>query len=161
MQLNNACRIITGNLRPTPLTSVYRLSDIAPPAIRRDTTTRFEKFKQEIDPRHPLFEDVQAITRLKSRKNLMKNESLSLQSAHYRKIESWTERQKREGRLDWENLHRWGLKPTSECPCGHQTQTMEHILMNSKLGPKTTNTSLLECNDTALEWIQEWRDKIR
>ena len=26
------------------------------------------------------------------------------------------------------NLHRWGLKPTSECSCGHPVQTMEHIL---------------------------------
>lgn len=58
------------------------------------------------------------------------------------------------------NLHRRGLQPTSECPCGHQSQTMEHILENCILGPKTTNTDLLECNDTALEWIQKWRDKI-
>ena len=39
-ELNNACRVITGNLRPTPLQSLYRLAGIAPPDIRRDTMTR-------------------------------------------------------------------------------------------------------------------------
>ena len=58
------------------------------------------------------------------------------------------------------NLHRWGLQPKSECPFGHTTQTMEQILENCILGPKTTNIDLLECNETALEWIQKWRDKI-
>ena len=186
-ELNNACRIITGNLRPTPLSSVYRLAGIAPPEIRRDTTTRLEKFKQEIDPRHPLFEHVPASTRLKSRKSFMTNESLNPQSAHNHKIESWTgwdqspdndalpdpTEQLPSGthlqRKDWVTLNRGrakvgrtmkNLQPTRECPCGHPTQTMEHILENCTLCPKTTNTDLLECKDTALDWIQEWRDKI-
>ena len=58
------------------------------------------------------------------------------------------------------DLHRWGLKPTSECSCGNPIQTMEHILENCELGPKISDTDLLECNDAALEWIQSWRDKI-
>ena len=58
------------------------------------------------------------------------------------------------------NLHRWGLKPTSECSCGHPVQTMEHILENCELGPRITDADLLECNDAALEWIQSWSDTI-
>ena len=38
-ELNKACRTITGNLRQTPLQTVYRLAGIAPPNIRRDTQT--------------------------------------------------------------------------------------------------------------------------
>ena len=58
------------------------------------------------------------------------------------------------------NLQRWGLKQTSECPCGHPSQTMDHILEECELGPRVNNTDLLECNDAALEWIQSWRDTI-
>ena len=36
-ELNNACRIITGTLRPTHLPALYRLTGIAPPHIRRST----------------------------------------------------------------------------------------------------------------------------
>ena len=47
-ELNNACRIVTGNLRPTPLHSLYRLAGIAPPEIRRDVMTKTEKFRLKI-----------------------------------------------------------------------------------------------------------------
>ena len=59
-----------------------------------------------------------------------------------------------------DNLKRWGLKPTSECSCGHPSQTIEHIIESCELGPRITDTDLLECNDAALEWIQSWRDTI-
>ena len=190
-ELNNACRVITGNLRPTPLPSLYRLAGIAPPEIRRDTMTRTEKFKQEVDERHPLYEHIPATPRLKSRKSFMKNESLNLRSAYDHKIESWREwdqstndalpepneqlpRGTHLQRKDWvtlnrgrakvgktgENMKRWGIQPTSECSCGHPSQTMEHILESCELGPRITNNDLLECSDAALEWIQSWRDKI-
>ena len=58
------------------------------------------------------------------------------------------------------NLHKWGLIPSSECPCGHPTQTMEHILRQCDLGPKITDRDLLEGNDLALNWAKTWRDKI-
>ena len=59
-----------------------------------------------------------------------------------------------------DNLKRWGLKPNSECSCGHPSQTIEHIIESCELGPRITDTDLLECNDAALEWIQSWRDTI-
>ena len=58
------------------------------------------------------------------------------------------------------NLHKWGLIPSSECPCGHPTQTMEHILRQCDLGPKITDRDLLEGNDLALNWAKTWRDMM-
>ena len=52
------------------------------------------------------------------------------------------------------------IKPSSECPCGNQTQTMAHILRECTLGPTYTDQDLQDCNSAALNWIQHWRDKI-
>ncbi|GFS10981.1 RNA-directed DNA polymerase from mobile element jockey-like protein [Elysia marginata] len=46
-ELNNACRIVTGQLRPTPLPLLYRTAGIAPSDIRRQTHGSTEKLKQE------------------------------------------------------------------------------------------------------------------
>ena len=191
-ELNNACRTITGNLRPTPLPSLYRLAGIAPPDIRRNVTTRTEKFRQEVDERHPLHGHVPPTSRLKSRKSFMTHESLNTRMAYDHKIEKWREKDQSQcsdaiqepneqlprgtnlPRKDWvtlnrgrakvgktgKNLQRWGLQQTSECPCGHPQQTMEHILESCELGPRVTDTDLLECSDKALEWIQSWRDML-
>jgi len=43
--LNEACRVITGALRPAPVNVVHRLSGIPPPAPRRETTTKVKKKK--------------------------------------------------------------------------------------------------------------------
>ena len=59
-----------------------------------------------------------------------------------------------------DNLHKWGLAPSAECPCGHSIQTMEHILRDCSLGPVCTDLDLFESGQTALQWIQRWRDKI-
>ena len=69
--LNNACRIVTGQLKPTPLPALYRSVGIAPPSIRRETQTKIEKHKQETDPRHPLYGHCCPRKRLKSRKSFM------------------------------------------------------------------------------------------
>ena len=42
-ELNNACRIVTGQLRPTPLTLLYRSAGIAPPVIRRQIHASVQK----------------------------------------------------------------------------------------------------------------------
>ena len=46
-ELNDACRSITGCLRPTNVEELYLLAGIAPPDIRRDVCARVEKKKQE------------------------------------------------------------------------------------------------------------------
>ena len=47
--LNEACRLITGCLKPTKVESLYQLAGIAPPSIRRSTISQREREKQTID----------------------------------------------------------------------------------------------------------------
>ncbi|GFS03638.1 RNA-directed DNA polymerase from mobile element jockey-like protein [Elysia marginata] len=67
--LNNACRIVTGQLRPTQLPLLYRTAGIASPDILRQTHGSTEKHKQETDLRHPLFDHSYPSARLKTRKS--------------------------------------------------------------------------------------------
>ena len=69
--LNDACRAITGCLKPTRVDDLYLLSGIAPPYIRRTVVSEKEKNKQETDPLHPLFQQEPAVKRLKSRKSFL------------------------------------------------------------------------------------------
>ena len=58
--LNATCRLITGCLRPTPTESLYILSVIATPEIRRNAASSRERHRQLTDARHPLFGHVPA-----------------------------------------------------------------------------------------------------
>jgi len=66
-ELNNACRSITGCLKPTNVEELYLLAGIAPPDIRRNVCARVEKKKQETNAAHSLHGHVPAESRLKSR----------------------------------------------------------------------------------------------
>ena len=90
-ELNNACRIITGTLRPTPLPAVYRLAGIAPPHLRRETQLRTHKHKQEHDRRHPLSGHIPPRSRLSSRSSFMKAESLDPDTSSKHRTERWTQ----------------------------------------------------------------------
>ena len=189
-ELNNACRIVTGTLRPTPLPALYRLAGIAPPHIRRETQLRTQKHKQEYDERHPLAGHIPARSRLSSRSSFMTAESLDPDLSSHHRINEWSEwdsyqnyaiQAPREAlpsgtdlpRKDWvtlnrarakvgktaSTLHKWKLKPTSECPCGNPEQTMQHILTDCSLGPVCTDRDLIRCNRNAKSWICHWRDK--
>ncbi|GFR99826.1 ATP-dependent RNA helicase p62-like [Elysia marginata] len=57
-------------------------------------------------------------------------------------------------------LHKWKLRPNSECPCGNQNQTMDHILSECTERPHCTDQDLRDCTDAAQAWITHWRDKI-
>ena len=59
-----------------------------------------------------------------------------------------------------DNLVRWGLADDTACPCGEEVQTMTHILHECTLGPSCSNQDLMEANQTAMQWIQWWRDSI-
>ena len=190
-ELNNACRIVTGQLKCTPLPLLYRTAGIAPPETRRQAHARIEKFKQEMDPRHPMFDHKYPQSRLKSRKSFRTVESLNPdQSVNYR-INAWKEWDTTSNeaihppaenlptgtdlsRKEWVTLNRarakvgktastlfkWRLQPTSECPCGHPKQTMDHILSECPTGPHCTDQDLMECTEAAQDWISHWRDKI-
>ena len=70
--LNASCRLITGCLRPTNTDILYILADIAPPAIRRSAASMKQRQQQEIDERHPMFNQPPVQYRLKSRKSFLK-----------------------------------------------------------------------------------------
>ena len=54
-ELNQACRSVTGCLKPTNVEDLYFLSGIAPPAIIRDVYARVERQKQSTRETHSLF----------------------------------------------------------------------------------------------------------
>ena len=66
-KLNQACRSVTGCLKPTNVEDLYLLSGIAPPAIRRDVCARMERQKQTTRYTHSLFGQIPAPRRLNSR----------------------------------------------------------------------------------------------
>ena len=90
-ELNNACRVITGTLKPTPLSSLYRLASIAPPSIRRRVASMTERTKQLSDPRHPLHGHVEVPTRLRSRNSFTTVPSIGNTRAPRRRLECWSE----------------------------------------------------------------------
>ena len=64
-ELNDACRSITGCLRPTNVEELYLLEAISPPDIRRDVCARVDKKKQETNVAHSLHGQVPAEISLK------------------------------------------------------------------------------------------------
>lgn len=68
-ELNKVCRTITGTLRATPMTSLYRLVGIYPPDIRHEANAKTERDKQLSDGHHPLCGHQEAHRRLRTRRN--------------------------------------------------------------------------------------------
>ncbi|KAI5731039.1 hypothetical protein M8J77_003674 [Diaphorina citri] len=69
--INESARIISGCLRPTPISKLYPLIGIAPPDIRREVARDVERKKQIEDPRHSLHDHQPITRRLKSRKSFL------------------------------------------------------------------------------------------
>ena len=190
-ELNKACRIITGNLKPTPLPYLYRLASIPPPSIRREAITKVERQKQLSDNRHPLFNHQGVQRRLRSRKSFVTVESLGNEPLPTYKLRRWTDTDQHHSesiplpsenlpngsslnRKEWvtlnrarsktgrtgDNLLRWRLSESAQCTCGEPVQTMSHILRECPDSPTCSDEDLLEANQSALNWILRWRDKI-
>ena len=121
-ELNNACRIVTGQLRPTPLPLLYRTAGIAPPHIRRETQSRTEKFKQQTDHRHPLFNHKYPKSRLKSRHSFRTVESLRPDSSARNRLEAW---------IEWDcNPNEAVQRPTEQLQAGTdlpRTVILDHV----------------------------------
>ena len=88
--LNSACRSITGCLKATKVDDLYILSGIAPPHIRRHIHSQKEKFKQENDPLHPLYNSKPATKRLRSRHSFLHSTEPLMQSPHSQRLALWT-----------------------------------------------------------------------
>ena len=71
IELNNERHRITGTLRSTLIPAVYRLADIATPSIRRDAHVRNQKFLQQKDPRHLLYDHCEIRGRLKKKRRFL------------------------------------------------------------------------------------------
>ena len=80
-ELNQACRAITGCLKPTNVENLYLLAEIAPPEIRRSVCARVEGTKQVERERktYSLFGHTPARRRLKSRRSFL----TSVQPVHF------------------------------------------------------------------------------
>ncbi|GFS19064.1 RNA-directed DNA polymerase from mobile element jockey-like protein [Elysia marginata] len=133
-ELNNDCRIVTGQLRPTPLPPLYRTAGIAPPDIRRQTHGSTEKHKQETDLRHPLFDHSYPRARLKTRKSFRTVESVQPDQAASHRLELWN---------IWDNTTNEATQPPKEqLPSGRELQRKDWVTLNrarAKVG-KTAST---------------------
>ena len=74
-ELNQACRAMTGCLKPTNVENLYLLAGIAPPEIRRSVCARVERTKQVDRETHSLFGHTPA----KSRRSFL----TSVQPVHF------------------------------------------------------------------------------
>ena len=78
-QLNQACRSITGCLKPTNVENLYLLAGISLPEINRSVCARVERTKQVERETHSLYGHTPARSRLKSRRNFL----TSVQPVHF------------------------------------------------------------------------------
>ncbi|CAH0392775.1 unnamed protein product [Bemisia tabaci] len=90
--VNEAARIISGCLKPTPIDKVYPLIAVAPPAIRRDVAAEIERKKQALDDRHPMSQHQVQPSRLKSRKSFIQTTAQLATTPTERRIELWMQK---------------------------------------------------------------------
>jgi len=133
-ELNQACGIITGNLKSTPLPAVHRMASIAPPAIRRNALTKQERDKQLNDCRHPLYGHQQVLQRLKSRKSFVTTLGLEGRSPAQHRLEQWEL---------WDRSASYASVPPSESlPNGTSFKRNEWVALNrarAKVGRTNNN----------------------
>lgn len=67
-ELSKSCRVITDTLRPTVLSTLYKLSPIPPIHVRKEVITRIEQYKQLNGPHHLLHGHQEARRWLMSKK---------------------------------------------------------------------------------------------
>ena len=104
-ELNQACRAITGCLRPTNVENLYLLAGIAPPEIRRSVCARVERTKQAERETHSLFGHTPARRRLKSRRSFL----TSVQPVHFPakvvRVNEWKRRLEEKAHAGLVNLY--------------------------------------------------------
>ena len=104
-ELNQACRAITGCLKPTNVENLYLLAGIAPPKIRRSVCARVERTKQVERETHSLFGHTPARRRLKSRRSFL----TSVQPVHFPakvvRVNEWKRRLEKKAHAGLVNLY--------------------------------------------------------
>ncbi|CAH1242641.1 Hypp6921 [Branchiostoma lanceolatum] len=185
VELNRACRTITGNLKATPRPALYTLAGICPPGIRRDVQARTERDKQQKDPRHPLHGHQEVPRRLRSRHSFMTVRGLGGKTPETLRIEMWKRSDPNNNRAlpspseslppgadlprrTWVALKRARAKvartgdnllrwgKANSAACGCGE---DPLMNNCRLSPTCTDSDLREANEVALNWI-EMNDKL-
>ena len=186
-ELNQACRAITGCLKPTNVENLYLFAGIAPPQIRRSVCARVERTKQVEREIHSLFGHTPERSRLKSRRSFL----TSVQPVHF-PVTSQRMEEKTGGEctcrlsqpvrgsshghdspwLNWRCLNRlrtgytcskeqkkkWGyLNGDTTCECGLAAESTSHMLQCSLLAHPCSLDVLLEFNDTAQTCTERWK----
>ena len=105
-ELNQACRSVTGCLKPTNVEDLYLLSGIAPPVTRRDVCDIVERQKPSTRETHSLFGQIPPAARsLKSRHCFLS----SVQPADFPykviRCSEWRKRLRNKSHIDIINLH--------------------------------------------------------
>ena len=122
--LNNACRRITGCLKPTDVNSLHILAGIAPPEIRRAVASRVERSKQTSDPRHLLYGRQKPVSRLKSRHSFLSDVLPLQQSAELTRLEQWRVKM---SHIDKEKIP---CEISESLPSGHMSDRESWITLN-------------------------------
>ena len=122
-ELNQACRAITGCLRPTNVENLYLLAGIAPPEIRRSVCARVERTKQVERETHSLFGHTTARRRLKSRRSFL----TSVQPVHFPakvvRVNEWKRRLEEKAHAGLVNLY-------EDLATGHDSPWLNWRCMN-------------------------------
>ena len=104
-ELNQACRAITGCLKPTNIENLYLLAGISPPEIRRSVCARVERTKEpgrERDPLHVWTHT--ARSRLKSRRSFLTSVQPVYFPAKVIRVNEWKRRLEENAHADLVNL---------------------------------------------------------
>ncbi|UYV64140.1 hypothetical protein LAZ67_2006692, partial [Cordylochernes scorpioides] len=183
-QLNQTMRLITRNMRPTPIDWLPYLSNIAPPDLRRKKSTSNLLSKIKANTKLPINTvlDTPPPTRLISRnpawvaeenvdlKEEWRNRWSNLAIANKDLVEDPNTKPPGYNlpRRTWSTLNRirtstgrcnyllnkWNMSPDQNCDCG-QIQTMHHILRDCpRRFFQGTLGDIHRCTEEALEWIQ-------
>ena len=139
IELNKACRVITGNLRATPLPSMYRLAGIAPPNIRRLTISKAERDRQQQDPRHPLYGHQEERRRLVSRKSFVTTDGLDGTTAPNFRVRTWR-------RTDHDNPNEALPDISEDLPVGKDLPRRDWVTLNR------TRAKVGKTGDNLVKW---------
>lgn len=151
--LNEACRTITGCLRPTNVENVYLLAGIAPPATRRNITAQQERRKQVDDTRHSLHNHQPATKRLKSRNSFLHSVVPLDGKPSAERITSWTHHlqsvPQKLSPTPTEDLANGSEAPRSEWRCLNRLRTgMGRCRSNMKKWKYSDDDTMCECGES-------------
>ena len=156
-ELDQACRAITGCLKPTNVENLSLLAVIDPPDIRRSVCARVERTKQVERETHSLFGHTPARRRLKSRRSFL----TSVQPVHFPakvvRVNEW------KGRLE-EKAHTGLVNLYEDLATGHDNLWLNWRCLNRLRTGYTCSKEQRKKwgyfnGDTTCEWA--WQQRAR